>query len=190
MMEKRVGGFLEGAGSKVVGYAAVFGPLSEDLGGFRERIDPAAFDFSIKQNVDVRALVDHESGKVLGRRSNGTLQIATDKTGLRVEIDLPETSYANDLKALMARGDISQMSFAFTVPPNGDSWDGTTEDGLRLRTLKDVRLVEVSVVAIPAYPDTTAALRKLHAINGTLAMRHRAMVALAVRYPLAWQKPI
>lgn len=190
MIEKRVGGFLEGSGSKVVGYAAVFGPLSEDLGGFRERIDPAAFDYSINENVDVRALVDHESGKVLGRRSNGTLRISTDTRGLKVEIDLPETSYANDLKSLMARGDISQMSFAFTVPPNGDSWDGTTEDGLRLRTLKDVRLVEVSVVAIPAYPDTTAALRKMQSLGGNLAMRQRAMAALAMKYPWAWQKPI
>lgn len=189
MIEKRVGGFVDGStGNTVVGWAAVFGPLSEDLGGFREKIEPTAFDFSLRENQDVRALVDHDSGKVLGRRSNGTLKLSTDERGLKVEIDLPDTTYARDLKTLMNRGDISQMSFAFTVPPNGDKWDGKTEDGLRLRTLTDVRLVEVSVVAIPAYPDTTAAIRKLNLISMPTHKRLSA-IALSLKYPAGWQRP-
>jgi len=159
-LELRAGGSVQAAEGRVIGYAAVFGPLSEDLGGFRERVDPNAFKRSLGDGRDIRALVDHDTAKVLGRRASDTLRLSTDDQGLKVEIDLPDTSYARDLKVLMTRGDVSQMSFAFTLAPNGDKWE-TREEG-RIRTLLDVELVEVSVVTIPAYPDTSAAVRSLH----------------------------
>lgn len=162
--ERRVAA-IQPEGSKLVGYAAVFGPLSEDLGGFRERVAPNAFDRSLADDTDIRALVDHDTAKVIGRRSSGTLQLATDERGLRVEIDLPETTYANDLRALLQRGDVSQMSFAFLVEPNGEKWEGRDESGVRIRTLTDVQLIEVSVVTIPAYPDTVAALRSMQRLD-------------------------
>jgi len=158
--ERRVAN-IQPQGSKLVGYAAVFGPLSEDLGGFRERVAPEAFDRSLEGGTDIRALVDHDTAKVLGRSSSGTLKLSTDERGLKVEIDLPDTTYANDLRALLERGDVSQMSFAFLVEPNGEKWEGRDEAGMRIRTLTDVQLIEVSVVTIPAYPDTVAALRSM-----------------------------
>jgi uncharacterized protein len=163
-IEKRVA-TLKPEGGKLVGYAAVFGPLSEDLGGFRERVAPGAFDASLADDTDIRALVDHDTSKVIGRRSSGTLRVATDERGLRVEIDLPNTTYANDLRELMARGDVSQMSFAFLVQPDGEKWEGRDESGVRIRTLTNVQLIEVSVVTIPAYPDTVAALRSLRTVE-------------------------
>lgn len=163
-IEKRVA-TLKPDGGKLVGYAAVFGPLSEDLGGFRERVAPGAFDASLEDDTDIRALVDHDTSKVIGRRSSGTLRVATDERGLRVEIDLPNTTYANDLRELMSRGDVSQMSFAFLVQPDGEKWEGRDENGVRIRTLTNVQLIEVSVVTIPAYPDTVAALRSLRTVE-------------------------
>jgi HK97 family phage prohead protease len=74
---------------------------------------------------------------------------------LRVTIDPPDTQYAADLMAVMARGDVSQMSFAFTTTE--DSWD--LVDGQRVRSLLAVELHDVSVVTYPAYPDTTVAVR-------------------------------
>lgn len=158
-LETRIAG-LQTNGRKLSGYAAVFGSRSLDLGGFVEVIEPTAFDESLASGEDILALFNHDSGMPLGRRSTGTLILKRDARGLGIEIDPPEdVSYAEDLKKLIARGDIKQMSFGFTVPPGGDSWkrDGTQV----VRTLHKVNLAEVSAVAMPAYPATTIALRSL-----------------------------
>jgi HK97 family phage prohead protease len=141
----------------LVGYAAVFGKLSEDLGGFREMIRPGAFDRSIKSAADVLALVNHDDDDVLGRSTAGTLRLATDEVGLRVEIDLPDTTAGRDTAVSVARRDLQGMSFAFYTLV--DQWDfsGSTI----LRDLVDVDLVDVSVVARPAYTDTSVAVRSL-----------------------------
>jgi len=165
MLEKRTSR-LEQEGSKLVGYAAVYAPaLSEDLGGFREKISPGAFDKSLESNADIRALWDHNTSQPLARTTNGSLKVSSDKRGLRVEIELPEgVSYADDLRQLVRSGVVNQMSFGFLVPPGGDTWD-KDEDGNALRTLNSIDLHEVSVVSIPAYPDTTVALRGLRHVE-------------------------
>lgn len=152
-------------GGKLAGYAAVFSPArSEDLGGFIEEISPGAFDASIESGQDIRALWNHDSSQPLARTSNGTLVLGSDKRGLKVEISLPENvSYANDLRELVRQGVVNQMSFGFMVPPGGDSWE--QRDGQTVRTLHKVDLREISAVSIPAYPDTTVALRSLRAVE-------------------------
>jgi len=157
---------LEQDGGKLVGYAAVYAPAtSEDLGGFKERIHPGAFDASLEKNADIRALWDHNTSQPLARTTNGTLKLASDKRGLRVEIELPDgVSYANDLRQLVRSGVVNQMSFGFMVPPGGDTWE-KDEEGNAVRTLHSIDLHEVSVVSIPAYPDTTVALRGLRQMD-------------------------
>ena len=145
------------SGNTLAGYAAVFNADSEDLGGFVETIDPAAFNRSLAAGADVRALINHDSNLVLGRSTSGTLRLSTDEIGLRFEVDLPETSYARDLKVSMERGDISQCSFMFQVVK--DEW--VSRDGIARRRLLDVDLMDVSVVTFPAYPQTTAGVRAL-----------------------------
>jgi HK97 family phage prohead protease len=150
----------DGGGRQLQGYAAMYGVLSEDLGGFREQVAPGAF-----LNVgtaDVRALFDHSSAYVLGRTTAGTLRLLDDARGLAVEVDLPETSWARDVWESVKRGDINQMSFGFRTLK--DSWVGN------LRTLLAVELLEVSLVAFPAYPQTTAAVRAMVAKNGEQAL--------------------
>lgn len=142
------------------GYAAVFNQLSEDLGGFREQLATGAFSDAIA-NSDVRALVNHDANLVLGRNKSGTLVMREDATGLYVEITPPDTQAARDLVQLMMRGDVNQMSFAFTVAKEDQTWtrEGT---GPWLRTIKKVsRLYDVSVVTYPAYAQTSAAVRAL-----------------------------
>lgn len=142
------------------GYAAVFNQLSEDLGGFREQISTGAFSEAIG-NSDVRALVNHDPNIVLGRNKAGTLTMREDAAGLYVEVTPPDTQAARDLITSMQRGDINQMSFAFTVTKDDQTWtrDGT---GPWLRTIKRVsRLYDVSVVTYPAYQQTNAAARAL-----------------------------
>lgn len=176
--EIRAGGTAQESAGKFSGYAAVFGPLSNDLGGFVERIDPAAFDASLKGGKrDIRALFDHSTDKLLGRQSNGTLALSVDERGLRVEIDPPDgVSYVNDIRKLIARGDINQMSFGFYTEE--DSWDFRT-DGPAIRTLKKVELVEVSIVSIPAYNDTSIGLRRLREVRLMDLARLKRSVDLA-----------
>ena len=144
-------------GPLIVGYAAVFNQLSENLGGFRERIAPGAFRESLAAGDDVRALWEHDPQYVLGRNVAGTLTLAEDRQGLRVAIRPPATTWAADLMTSMRRGDVNQMSFGFSVPKGGDSWEMV--DGTQIRTLKRVRLADVSVVASPADPTTSAEAR-------------------------------
>ena len=132
----------------VEGHAAVFGQLSEDLGGFQERILPGAFDTVLGN--DVRAFFNHDPNFILGRSSAGTLKLAVDKKGLKYSFDVPDTTAGRDLLVSMKRGDITQSSFAFTVEK--DSW--SEKRGKEIRTIEKVsRLYDVSPVSIPAYPD-------------------------------------
>jgi HK97 family phage prohead protease len=154
--ELRAKGSADSIGS-VVGYAAKFNRKSEDLGGFREVIAPGAFSASLQRNDDIRALINHDPSLVLGRTKNGSLVLREDATGLRIACALPNTSYAHDLYNSIKRNDINQMSFAFQVDDDGEDWDDDTdEDGNRtsIRTLKSVRLLDISAVTYPAYSDT------------------------------------
>jgi len=139
---------------KIVGYAAVFNSLSEDLGGFREIIEPGAFQESIKRD-DIRALFNHNSDFVLGRNKAGTLNLEEDEKGLSFTINPPGTTWANDLLVSIDRGDISQMSFGFFV--ESDRWE--KKDGEVIRYLEKVNLLEISPVPFPAYPETSVDTR-------------------------------
>lgn len=141
----------------LVGYAAVFERLADIGGYFQEKIAPGAFTDAIKG--DIRALVDHDMGRVIGRSKSGTLRLQEDGKGLRVEIDVPDTTDGNDLWVLVERGDISGMSFGFRV--TRETWDETGP--VPVRTIEKLNLLEVSAVAWPAYDDTTIGLRSLEA---------------------------
>lgn len=145
---------------RLSGHAAVFDQLSEDLGGFREQIARGAFTEAIVGD-DVRALFNHDANFVLGRTVSKTLRLSEDARGLAIEIDLPDTQTVRDLVvAPIERGDISQMSFGFRVRPNGQDW-AKDDDGRTVRTLKKLRLFDVSPVTFPAYPQTDIAVREL-----------------------------
>lgn len=143
---------------KISGHAAVFDALSQDLGGFRERIAPGAFAATL-QSADVRALFNHDPNYVLGRNVAGTLRLKEDMTGLAIEIDPPETAFARDLMISMARGDITQMSFGFVT--KADKW--AKVDGGWVRTLLEAELFDVSPVTYPAYLQTDVAVRSMRA---------------------------
>lgn len=144
-------------GRTLRGYAAIWGHLSSDLGGFRELIRPGAFASTIK-NGDARALWNHESKYVLGRKSAGTLKLAEDAKGLLFTIHPPATGWAKDLMTSVARKDISQMSFGFTVDVGGDTW--SRPKGRPVRELLSVTLMEISVVSWPAYQQTEVHVRE------------------------------
>lgn len=148
-------------GPVIRGHAAVFNQLSEDLGGFREQIVAGAFAEAI-QGDDIRALFNHDPNFVLGRNMAKTLILSEDSRGLAIEIIPPDTQVARDLMVSMKRGDITQMSFGFSVRPNGQNW-GKDDAGNVIRTLTKVRLFDVSPVTFPAYPQTDVAARSFDA---------------------------
>jgi HK97 family phage prohead protease len=131
------------------GYAAVFNSPSEPL-PFIERIAPGAFKRSIEARNDIKLLWNHDTGTVLGSTRAGTLKLYEDTRGLKVIAQLPNTTAGRDASELLRRGDVDSMSFGFSVPAGGDDW---SSDGSE-RTLRSVRLHEVSIVAFPAYSST------------------------------------
>lgn len=151
------------------GHAAVYDVLSENLGGFREKIDPGAFDVVLDSNPDVRALFNHDPNLVLARTTNGTLRLHEDERGLVYEADIAPTSVGNDLRVWLERGDITQSSFAFRVGSGGDSWEEDEDTGALIRTIHSFSaLFDVSPVTYPAYPAATAAPRS--STTGTSAI--------------------
>lgn len=161
----------------LVGYAAKYHSWSKDLGGFKERITNGAFARSLRERADVKALFNHQPDNILGRTKSGTLTLEDNAEGLRFRCMLNRNSQAHrDLYEAVKRRDIDECSFAFTVPPGGDDWtDGTDpEDNSRkiaLRTLKDVDLLDVSVVTYPAYDRTSVGARSHKADGKTPADR-------------------
>ena len=156
-VELRAGG--DDEAMTIVGYAAKFDRESQDLGGFVEVIRSGAFTRATEED-DVRALLNHDPNFVLGRTKSGTLRLSEDKTGLRIEIDVPDAQWARDLYRSIERGDIDQMSFAFGVIK--DAWtrrEDETPD--TLRELLEVRLYDVSPVTYPAYEDTEVGVRSV-----------------------------
>lgn len=148
------------------GHVAVFNQLSDDLGGFREKIAPGAFAETIKTH-DIRALWNHENDLVLGRLAAGTLELSEDDTGLAFKNTPPDTTWFRDRLVSLKRGDVTGCSFGFYT--EADEW-ATEADGSKIRTLTKCTLVEVSPgVTFPAYPQTDIAMRSMKAWESTRA---------------------
>lgn len=137
------------------GYFIRFNEETQLYRGQFETVAPEAIPDDIADQ-DIRALFDHDTGKVLGRTNAGTMTLRKDDKGLfgTVEIndDDPE---ALSIYAKVKRGDVSQASFGFYIR---DQKVEKRDDGWH-NTLTDVDLFEVSVVAFPAYETTEIGAR-------------------------------
>lgn len=145
----------EAAEKIISGYFIVFNSETELYEGCFEEIAPESFD-----NVDlsdVRALIDHETSKVLGRTKSGTLTLSVDAKGVYGEIKVNENdTEAMNLYSRVQRGDVDQCSFGFNIL---DEAMETRDDGSYKFTIKAIELFEVSVVTFPAYADTAVEAR-------------------------------
>lgn len=145
----------EAAEKIISGYFIVFNSETELYEGCFEEIAPESFD-----NVDlsdVRALIDHETSKVLGRTKSGTLTLSVDAKGVYGEIKVNDNdTEAMNLYSRVQRGDVDQCSFGFNIL---DEAMETRDDGSYKFTIKAIELFEVSVVTFPAYADTAVEAR-------------------------------
>jgi HK97 family phage prohead protease len=177
------------------GYAARFNVLSHPLPqGFREQIQPGAFKRSLAAGDDVVCTFNHDESRILGRRSSGTLKVAEDDKGLAFRCQLDKNQVAHrDLHASVKRGDISDCSFAFNVvgEDGEDFSDGKDENGQRcvVRSLRNVKLHDVSVVTHPAYPQTSVDARAAVAAADHIVTRHNKRETFARAKQIAAEYP-
>ena len=147
-----------GSDKKIRGTAVVYNVLSEDLGGFRERIAPGAFKDFLATQPDVVALFNHDYNQLLGRTASGSVVLTDTPEGLQYEITPADTQGTRDLMALIERGDVTGSSFGFFL---GQDKVETAKDGSIVRTVLAAQLDDVSPVVRPAYPDTSVSVRSL-----------------------------
>lgn len=146
----------EATDSKIIsGYFVVFNSETELYQGVYEEVAPEAFD-SVDFS-DVKALVDHDTAKVLGRTKANTLSLSVDDKGLYGEITVNENDQeAMNLYSRVVRGDVDQCSFGFEIL-NEEMIQNS--DGTVKFIIKSLKLYEVSVVTFPAYQDTAVEAR-------------------------------
>lgn len=147
----------EDGSMRIGGYAATFNNEATGL-NFREVIAPGAFTNALTSaNEDpIFLLINHDAdGIPLASTKSGTLRLMQDDIGLRMEADLdPSNPKAQELASAIRRGDMTKMSFAFTVNADGQ----TKEEGLRTLTSFE-KIYEVSAVTWPAYDSTDLGMR-------------------------------
>lgn len=142
---------------RIVGYAAVYDQPYEVLGGppfgWSETIVSGAAAKSVSEQDDVFLFFDHE-GMPLARTTSGTLRLESDRVGLFSDADVdPRSAYSLEIVHRLERGDLDAMSFAFQATRQEWNEDYTE------RTIREVRLFDVSVVSFPANPATVAMTR-------------------------------
>jgi len=149
----------EAGKTTITGLAVPYGKKSSELWGFREIIAPGAFRKTLEGSTDVRADVEHDRNIKLARRKSGTLTLTDGPKGLRVAIDLPNTTVGRDTAEEVRAGLLDGMSIGMIV--KGESYEGSDPNIVRTVTAAD--LTAVTLTQFPAYPQTagTVALRSL-----------------------------
>ena len=122
----------------------------KDIGGsYIEIVKRGALDGA--DLSDVRLLVGHDATKIPLARTPKTMSLKLDEAGLTFEAALPDTEAGRAAYQAVERGDLRGMSYAFTVPDGGDSFDPKTNT----RTItKIAKVYECSLTAFPAYEST------------------------------------
>lgn len=144
-------------GNIITGRPVVYARETDINGWFSEIIEPGALDGT--DLSDVRFLVNHDLSKIPLARSrnnneNSTMQLSVDSDGLsiRVTLDTENNSEARALYSAVQRGDISGMSFMFSI--DSERWEDEQSDYPKRHIDKIASIVEVSAVTFPAYTDT------------------------------------
>lgn len=159
-------------GNYLSGRAIVYDSPTDIGGYFREIIDKGALAGTDLR--DVRLLINHNASMVPLARSrnnnaNSTMQLSVDESGLSIRADL-DTENNQDAKSLysaVSRGDITGMSFAFTV--DGERWDDLETDYPTRHISNIGKVFEVSAVTFPAYESTSLQVRDAEALESAKA---------------------
>lgn len=167
-------------GTYITGRPIVFGEATDMGGYYAEVIDRGALDNTDLR--DVRLLVGHNASMIPLARSrrnnaNSTMQLTTDANGMaiRANLDVENNTDSCALWSAAGRGDISGMSFMFTI--DGDEWENLESD-YPTRHIRSIgRVFEVSAVAFPAYEGTSIEARSAEALEKARAALESAKTA-------------
>jgi hypothetical protein len=166
--------------SHLVGHGAVYDRWSVDLGGFKELFEQGTFSESIKRD-DIRSLKNHDPNYILGRSRAGTLTLEEDAKGVKFDVTLPDTTYAQDLRVSVERRDITGCSIIFSVDPKNERWfvDGEEVEFLDAlmamwdekkhkveRRISKANMYDIGPVTFPAYPQTDVKARAAEMVTG------------------------
>jgi len=169
------------------GLAVPYNRLSLDLGGFRERILPGAFDKVLNRQRgkgEILSYYNHNSDMLLGRESAGTLEIIADDRGISYVVEPPDTSAGRDVLALVRSRNLRGSSFAFTVAQKNGERFTTDESGKAIREVVEASgLYEVGPVNVPAYGSATSAVVAQRSYEAWLAAQAAAAEADASTEP-------
>lgn len=158
----------EGEGGAIITGRPIVYNSKTDLGWFDEIIERGALDNA--DLTDVRFLVNHDVSKIplaRSRRNNGnsTMQLSVDSEGMfiTVRLDVENNAEARALYSAVQRGDITGMSFMFSV--DSETWDDLESEHPTRHIVKIGSVVEVSAVTFPAYDATTIDARSKEALE-------------------------
>jgi len=141
----------------IEGYFVVYDEETELWPGAFEEIAPGALLNSLRDN-DVICLDNHDSRMVLGSVASDTLELKSDSAGLwgKVVIDLEDPNAKSAYRKVQT-GKVRGCSFGF-IPTKEELEE--REDGTLKWRVTEAELVEVSITAFPAYPQTDIAARE------------------------------
>lgn len=160
----------------IVGTPIVFDTpttINDLCGSYTEVIKRGALDGA--DLTDSRLLVNHDMTRIPLARTPKTMSLNITEKGLEMRAELPDTEEARSVYTAVKREDLTGMSFAFSVPDGGDSFDAKTNT----RTITKIsKVYEVSLVNFPAYPTASAearstraeSLKKLEARNKAITL--------------------
>lgn len=166
----------ESSSRQLVGHAATTGEWY-DIGGWgREKIAPGAFAERLED--DVRALFNHDTNYVLGRTTAGTLELEEDDTGLFTVTEVANSAWVREMVVgPIERGDITQMSFAFSLDWDEDvDFEEDEESGLLFWTInRFTKLWDISPVTYPANEGTSISARAAERVEAVAAAMRRGL---------------
>lgn len=150
------------SGNTVHGLAAVYDQAAEvNSRGDLEMIRAGALDNAVKpgHGQDIGAFLEHDTAKLLGRQSSGTLRTWTSAKGLHFELDLPDTQHGRDARELLRRKDLTGASFGFIPDSKGQEYRRSKQGASVLVHSNVLDVFDVSLVAFPAYQGAKVELR-------------------------------
>lgn len=168
----------EGKILHIEGYAAVFDDKTllweSPYSGIKyyEQISRNAIDGNTDMHDVILRYNHSDSALILARTSNSTLRLTTDEKGIKFDADIAPTTAGKDVYQLIKRGDISKMSFAFSV--DKEDWDTDNVAKTQTRTINHIdKVMDVSPVDFPAYDGTSVEARNYKAMIAKLESREK-----------------
>lgn len=147
----------EGAPPAVRGLGAVYNSTTTIGGSFTEEVMPSAFTKTI-QEANIRSCFNHDFNQLLGSTKSGSVSLRSTPEGLEYTTVLPDSDLGSYIHDLLGRGVLDGSSWMGWIVK--DSWNDLDNE-VPHRKVEEVALLEVGVVAVPAYEDATAGLRSL-----------------------------